>query len=105
MRPAYSHLHGVHIPLNIDAYSQVTLIGDPPLFGSIGIFGASGDATASFQLPPNGPVQLAGSEQRHLTEVDVLSRLELDRHVRLRVRLGGRQVRAGVSGRKVRSWM
>ena len=60
-------ISGLVLPLNADAYTLITLLqpGAPPLAGSLGTLDASGQATASFTLPPGLPPTLAGQVLNH----------------------------------------
>jgi len=49
-------LNGVHIPLNIDIYTQLAMqnvTANPPFSGFRAVLDANGDATAQFIVPPN----------------------------------------------------
>ena len=58
---------GVHVPLNQDAYFQLTLNlgGVPPFIGFAGTLDANGKGTAQFSLPPGTPGVLAGLTIHH----------------------------------------
>lgn len=64
----------VTIPLNLDAYFNVTLTSPnaPPLAGSLGLLDAQGAGAASFSLAPGAPASLVGLEACHaLTVLDL----------------------------------
>jgi hypothetical protein len=58
---------GTTVPLNLDGYLLFTLLNpnSPPLGNSGGLLDASGDATATFTLPPSTDPSLAGLTVHH----------------------------------------
>lgn len=58
---------GVHVPLNLDAYTMFTLghPNTPPLVRSLGLLDAQGRANAAFKLPPAADPSLAGITVQH----------------------------------------
>jgi hypothetical protein len=59
-------VNGFHLPLNLDAYTEITIFsGRPPIWnGFLGVLDGEGAASASFQLPPGLP-PLAGVTMHH----------------------------------------
>jgi hypothetical protein len=55
--PGFTFANGVHVPLNFDDFSGLTLsiANSPSLPGSLGILDGTGSASASFVLPPLPP--------------------------------------------------